>query len=246
MSRLITLGYARRTIFTMLIFASLCAMELMQYAKKPLVLNPWNIEPLQHMERDMGKRVYTVLQLRLHPSIIEVKKRYQETGTKHDIDLTYITSRGAWYLISWKGDNSRSGGVATNIGVHFFDMLMWVFGAVQHVTVNHSTPTCNAGYMELERARVRWFLSVDSNDLPPQARVEGKRTYRSISIAGEEIEFSGGFEDLHTESYRQILAGNGYGLDDARASIEIVHQIRNFDPVGAKGEYHPFLKRVAS
>lgn len=210
--------------------------------EKPIVLNPWNIDALQEIERETKKRVYTVLQLRLHPAIIALKKAIEE-GPKnkiYDVDLTYITSRGRWYEISWKGDIQKSGGVATNIGVHFFDMLTWIFGDVKSNTVHLAEPTKSAGYLELEHARVRWFLSVDFNDVPSDAKEKGKRTYRSILIEGKEIEFSEGFGDLHTETYRNIIAGKGFGLADARQSIQTVYTIRNAKPIGMIGDYHPF------
>ena len=217
----------------------------MQFAKKPIVLNPWNIDALQEIEKETGKRVYTVLQLRLHPAIIALKKKIEE-GPKdkiYDIDLTYITSRGRWYEISWKGDTHKSGGVATNIGVHFFDMLTWIFGDVRNNIVNLSEPTKASGFLELKNARVRWFLSVDYNDVPAEIKAKNQRTYRSISIEGKEIEFSEGFTDLHTDTYRGIIEGKGYGLEDARQSIQTVYTIRNFNPIGLVGDYHPFCKK---
>jgi UDP-N-acetyl-2-amino-2-deoxyglucuronate dehydrogenase len=196
--------------------------------EKPIVLNPWNVDALQEIEKETGKRIYTILQLRYHPSIIALKKRVDE-GPKdkiYDIDLTYFTSRGKWYFISWKGDIQKSGGVATNIGVHFFDMLGWIFGKVKDVEVTLSQPEKVSGYMELERANVKWQLSLDITDIPLEALNRGQRTYRSIKIEDEEIEFSQGFTDLHTVTYQKILDGEGYGLADARNSIEIVHKIR--------------------
>jgi UDP-N-acetyl-2-amino-2-deoxyglucuronate dehydrogenase len=196
--------------------------------EKPIVLNPWNVDALQEIEKETGKRIYTILQLRYHPSIIALKKRVDE-GPKdkiYDIDLTYFTSRGKWYFISWKGDIQKSGGVATNIGVHFFDMLGWIFGQVKDVEVTLSQPEKVSGYMELERANVKWQLSLDITDIPLEALNRGQRTYRSIKIEDEEIEFSQGFTDLHTVTYQKILDGEGYGLADARNSIEIVHKIR--------------------
>lgn len=210
--------------------------------EKPLVLNPWNIDALMELERESGKRVNTILQLRHHPAIIALKEKINSAprySKKYDIDLTYITSRGRWYLISWKGNIDKSGGVATNIGIHFFDMLQWVFGGVRDNIVHVMEPTRAAGYLELENARIRWFLSLDSNDLPQQARLMKKTTYRSITINGEELEFSDGFTDLHTVSYQEILKGNGFGLADVRPCIEIAHNIREAKPIGAKGEYHP-------
>lgn len=212
--------------------------------EKPIVLNPWNIDALQEIEQETGRKVNTILQLRLHPAIIELKKRIEQ-GPKdkiYDIDLTYITSRGRWYFISWKGDIHKSGGVATNIGVHFFDMLTWIFGDVKENKVHLSNSDKAAGYLELERARVRWFLSVDYNDIPQIIKEKGQRTFRSISIENEELEFSEGFTDLHTHSYKGILEGNGFGLNDAKTSIQTVYNIRNSSPLGLIGDYHPFCK----
>lgn len=212
--------------------------------EKPLVLNPWNIDALQDIERDTGRKVNTILQLRVHPSIIALKDkvRSENKSTKHEVDLTYITSRGHWYLQSWKGDEKKSGGIATNIGVHFYDMLHFIFGELQENVVHHSSETMAAGYLEYEKARVRWFLSVDFAFVPDSAKAQGQRTYRSITIDGEEIEFSGGFTDLHTRSYEEILAGRGFGLEENRVAIETVASIRNAQPLGLKGDYHPFLK----
>ena len=215
--------------------------------EKPLVLNPWNLDALEEIEEESGHRVYNVLQLRVHPSIIELKEKideeYRTRDKKYNIDLTYITSRGKWYFISWKGDIAKSGGVATNIGIHFFDMLMWIFGSVQHSEVHYSEPLRKmAGYIELERAHVRWFLSVDYNDLPEDIKQKGQRTYRSITVDGEEIEFSGGFMDLHTVVYKDILEGGGFGIKEARPSIELVYQIRNIKPVGFNDRVHPLAE----
>lgn len=209
--------------------------------EKPLVLNPWNAEALQRNEQETGSRVYTILQLRLHPVILALKKQVeaQVSAKKYDIDLTYITSRGAWYFASWKGELSKSGGIATNIGIHFFDMLIWIFGPVQKSEVHLHSHDRAAGYLELERARVRWFLSIDEKTLPTAVQEKGARTYRSISIDGQELEFSEGFTDLHTESYRGILAGQGFGLSDAAPSIALVHDIRVAEVLGLSGEYHP-------
>lgn len=214
--------------------------------EKPVVLNPWNIDALSEIEKETGKKINNILQLRLHPSIIELKKKI-ENGPQdkvYDIDLTYITSRGNWYFISWKGDEQKSGGIATNIGVHFYDMLTWIFGDVKQNVVHLYKPDKAAGYLDLERARVRWFLSVDYNDVPENIKKEGKRTFRSITVDGEEIEFSGGFTDLHTLSYQEILKGNGFGLENSRKSIETVYTIRNATPIGLKGEYHPLCKNI--
>jgi UDP-N-acetyl-2-amino-2-deoxyglucuronate dehydrogenase len=214
--------------------------------EKPIVLNPWNIDALQEIENETGRKIYTVLQLRLHPKILELREKIR-TGPKgkiYDIDMTYITSRGNWYSISWKGDIQKSGGVATNIGIHFFDMLSWIFGETRKNIVHISEPHKAAGYLELENARVRWFLSLDYNDIPVSSRENGKRTYRSITVNGEEIEFSEGFADLHTMTYREILAGRGFGLKEARQSVETAYTIRNSKPVGLQGDYHPILKTI--
>jgi len=213
--------------------------------EKPLVLNPWNIDALGEVEKEHGTRVYNILQLRLHPSIIALKKQIEE-GPKdkiYDIDLAYITSRGHWYYTSWKGDVSKSGGIATNIGVHFYDMLTWVFGAVKQNVVHVHTHDRAAGYFELERARVRWFLSINADTLPEAVKARGGRTYRSLTMEGNEIEFSDGFTELHTHSYQHILDGHGFGLEEARPSIQIVHDIRHMEPVGLKGDYHPLAKK---
>lgn len=215
--------------------------------EKPLVLNPWNIDGLKEIEKDSGRKINTILQLRVHPSIIALREMVSGSAgqTKHEVDLTYITSRGHWYLQSWKGEEKKSGGIATNIGVHFFDMLHFVFGDLQQNDVHYSSPTKAAGYLEYENARVRWLLSIDVDDVPDKARADGKRTYRSITCDGEEIEFSGGFADLHTRSYEEIMAGNGFGLDENRIAIETVADIRNAEPKGLQGDYHPFLNRVS-
>ena len=211
--------------------------------EKPLVLNPWNLDGLEEMENDFGKKVYNILQLRLHPSIIELKEQIKNTQVekKYEIDLTYITSRGNWYFTSWKGDESKSGGIATNIGIHFYDMLIWIFGKIQLNIVHYRDAKSASGFMELENARVRWFLSVDERRLPADVYSSGQRTYRSITVDGKEIEFSSGFTDLHTLSYQDILDGNGFGLQEARPSIEAVHHIRNADVVMQQGYLHPFM-----
>src|SRR5690554_3557814 len=213
--------------------------------EKPLVLNPWNIDGLLAIEKDTGCKVNTILQLRVHPSIVALrdKVRSQKRDTKHEVDLTYITSRGNWYLRSWKGDVKKSGGIATNIGVHFFDMLHYIFGDLQDNVVHLSTETKAAGYLEYENARVRWFLSVDVADVPAAQRDAGQRTFRSITVDGEEIEFSGGFTDLHTRSYEEILAGRGFGLEENRTAISTVAAIRGATPAALTGDYHPFVKR---
>jgi UDP-N-acetyl-2-amino-2-deoxyglucuronate dehydrogenase len=213
--------------------------------EKPLVLNPWNIDALEDIEKSSGGKVYNILQLRLHDKIKELRDRIKngDPDKIYDIDLTYITSRGLWYYTSWKGELSKSGGIATNIGIHFFDMLMWIFGAVKQNTVHVHTHDRAAGYLELEKARVRWFLSINDETLPEEVKASGQRTYRSITVEGEEIEFSAGFTDLHTLSYDDILSGGGFGLSDARDSIQVAHDIRNMEPVGLKGEYHPFARK---
>ncbi len=212
--------------------------------EKPVVLNPWNIDALLEFESQTGKKVHNILQLRYHPAIIALREKIKNNPADkiYDIDLSYITSRGNWYQFSWKGDIHKSGGVATNIGVHFFDMLSWIFGGVKENVVQILQEDKAAGYMLLDKARVRWFLSIDYDDIPADVKKKGLRTYRSITVDGEEIEFSGGFADLHTTTYEQILKGNGFGLEDARNSIEIVYNIRNSIPVGLKGEYHPLAK----
>jgi UDP-N-acetyl-2-amino-2-deoxyglucuronate dehydrogenase len=214
--------------------------------EKPIVLNPWNIEALQEIENETGRKIYTVLQLRLHPKILELREKIRNgpKGKVYDIDMTYVTSRGNWYSISWKGDLQKSGGVATNIGIHFFDMLSWIFGETRKNIVHISEPHKAAGYLELENARVRWFLSLDYNDIPVSFKQAGKRTFRSITVNGEEIEFSEGFADLHTLTYREILAGRGFGLKEARQSVETAYIIRNSKPVGLQGDYHPILKTL--
>lgn len=212
--------------------------------EKPVVSNPWNIDALLEMEEATGRRVNTILQLRVHPSIIALRESLllkRAAGRKHDVDLAYITSRGRWYLQSWKGDVRKSGGIATNIGVHFFDMLHFLFGDLQSNVVHASEDQRAAGYLEYEHARVRWFLSIDAGDLPAAQRDAGQRTYRSITVDGEEIEFSGGFTDLHTRSYELILEGNGFGLETSRMAIETVAAIRNARPQALSGDYHPFL-----
>jgi UDP-N-acetyl-2-amino-2-deoxyglucuronate dehydrogenase len=210
--------------------------------EKPLVLNPWNLDALSELELETGKKIYNILQLRVHPAIIALREKIQAApkGKKFEVDLTYITSRGNWYFASWKGDMSKSGGVATNIGVHFFDMLMWIFGPVKHHEVHLANDRKMAGFLELENADVRWFLSVDKEDLPDPVKAAGKTTYRSLLFDGEEFEFSEGFTDLHTVVYKEILAGRGFGLDDARPSINLVHELRNAVPMRGTS-IHPFL-----
>lgn len=213
-------------------------------SEKPLVLNPWNVDALKDVEKETGGKLNNILQLRLHGSIKALKEKV-ENGPKdkvYDVDLTYITSRGSWYYTSWKGDERKSGGIATNIGVHFYDMLQWVFGAVKQNVVHVSSHDRVAGYLEFDRARVRYFLSINENTLPKEIREAGKKTYRLLEMDGEEVEFSDGFTELHTDSYKHILAGNGFGLDEVRPCIEIVHDIRHANSIGLKGDYHPFAK----
>jgi UDP-N-acetyl-2-amino-2-deoxyglucuronate dehydrogenase len=211
--------------------------------EKPLVINPWNFDALEELEVETGRRIHTVLQLRLHPELIKLKQSLQEQGGQHDVTLTYITSRGPWYHVSWKGQQDKSGGVATNIGVHFFDLLLWLFGSVGNIRVYHSDQNCMSGFIELEHARVRWFLSVDPQDLPFPAKMGGKTTYRSITVDGKEVEFSEGFTDLHTRVYEETLAGLGFGIAQARPSIELTYAIRTA-PISPKDEcIHPFLKK---
>ncbi|MEP7145275.1 MAG: Gfo/Idh/MocA family oxidoreductase [Ferruginibacter sp.] len=209
--------------------------------EKPIVLNPWNIDALQEIENETGKHIFSILQLRLHPSIIALRQKVLD-GPKdkvYDVDLTYLTSRGHWYYTSWKGDISKSGGIATNIGVHFFDMLTWIFGDMKNNVVHTHTHDRAAGYLELEKARVRWFLSINADTLPKEAKAAGKSTFRSIQIEGEELEFSEGFTDLHTISYEAILLGNGFRIGETKQAIEIVHNIRYATPIGLQGDYHP-------
>ncbi len=211
--------------------------------EKPLVLNSRNAESLIEMEGEAGKKINTILQLRLHPNIVALKKTIDSNPDKvYDFDLTYITSRGNWYYTSWKGDTNKSGGIATNIGIHFFDMLTYLFGKVKANVVHLHTHDRAAGFLEFEKARVRWFLSINSDTLPESVVKKGMRTYRSMTLEGEEIEFSDGFTDLHTRSYEKILEGEGFSVKDALPSIHIAQNIRHSQPIGLKGEYHPFCK----
>lgn len=210
--------------------------------EKPIVLNPWNIDSLADIEKQTGKKVYNILQLRLHPAIIALKQMVADGPADkiYDVELTYITSRGNWYYSSWKGDVAKSGGIATNIGVHFYDMLSWVFGKLKGNVVHLHQHDRAAGYLEFEKARVRWFLSIEADTIPDKVREAGKRTFRSLSINEESFEFSDGFTELHTNSYRKILEGEGFGLMEAKTAIEIVHSIRTQTPSSLKGDYHPF------
>jgi len=213
--------------------------------EKPLVINPWNLDALQEIEGETGRRIYNVLQLRLHPAIRALKEKVSGSSGKNksNIILTYITSRGQWYFNSWKGDVQKSGGVATNIGIHFFDMLIWIFGDVKNYEVHYADEMKMAGFLELEKANVRWFLSVDRNDIPDDVWRTGKTTFRSITIDGEEIEFSDGFTELHTAVYKEIIDGRGFNIEDARPSINLVHKLRNTVARIDFENAHPFLAR---
>lgn len=215
--------------------------------EKPLVVNPWNLDSISQIEEETGLKVNSILQLRLHPAIIALRESIlkDKSGTKREVDLTYVTSRGRWYLQSWKGEEKKSGGIAANIGVHFFDMLHYMFGKLQNNIVHLNAPTRAAGYLEFEHARVRWFLSLEVEDVPEGPRKAGQRTFRSISIDGDELEFSGGFTDLHTRSYEEILAGRGFGIDENRVAIDTVAHIR-YAPVVTTGDIHPFVRKVGS
>lgn len=219
--------------------------------EKPLVLNPWNLDALKEIEEKHGGRVWNILQLRLHPDIFALKERVAaeiaaNPNKLYDIDLTYLTSRGRWYFVSWKGNLEKSGGIATNIGIHFFDMLTWIFGPVRDNILHLHRPDTAGGYLELSHARVRWFLSVNDAFLPQEAVKKGQRTYRSILIDGDEIEFSQGFTNLHTRSYEEIIEGRGFGLEEARASIDIVHHIRNAEPKVPVASCHPLCQKALS
>jgi UDP-N-acetyl-2-amino-2-deoxyglucuronate dehydrogenase len=227
-----------------------CRLALRVHAnaicEKPLVINPWNLDALQEIEAEYGGKINTVLQLRLHPALLNLRETLQSRSASqpHDVVLTYVTARGAWYHNSWKGYLEKSGGIATNIGIHLFDMLLWLFGKAGSVLVHHSDPQRMSGYLELERARVRWFLSIDPADLPYQAKPGGPSTYRSINIDGQEAEFSEGFSDLHTRVYQETISGHGFGIEEARPSIELVYKLRN-TPLSKPGNNaHPFLLRV--
>jgi UDP-N-acetyl-2-amino-2-deoxyglucuronate dehydrogenase len=209
--------------------------------EKPLVINPWNLDALQELEQESGRRVNTVLQLRLHPSLIALKTSLASATSRHQVSLTYITSRGSWYDVSWKGSPERSGGIATNIGIHFFDLLMWLFGGVQDSEVHLSERTRMAGQIELERATVRWFLSTDMKDLPFVAKPGAKTTFRSIEVDGHEVEFTEGFTDLHTRVYEEVLAGRGFGIADARPSVELAYRIRQAKVTTPRDTPHQML-----
>jgi UDP-N-acetyl-2-amino-2-deoxyglucuronate dehydrogenase len=212
--------------------------------EKPLVINPWNLDALAELEQELGRRIYSILQLRVHPTLVELRDRLMAAGNRRrEVVLTYVTSRGQWYLNSWKGDVSRSGGIAGNIGIHFFDLLLWLFGRVEGFEVHVSQPQQMAGFLELERASVRWFLSIDRHNLPFDAVPGGPTTFRSITVDGEELEFSDGFTDLHTRVYREILAGRGFGVEEARPAIVLTHGLRNATPVGPTPRAHDLAFR---
>lgn len=212
--------------------------------EKPLVISPWNLDALAEIEEETGHRVWNVLQLRAHDKLVALREELAKTpSTRHEVVLTYVTARGNWYDVSWKGDAGKSGGVPTNIGIHFFDMLMWMFGGVVGAEVHLSDSHRMAGFIELERARVRWFLSVDKSDLPFPHEPGKKTTFRSITVDGTEIEFSDGFTDLHTKVYEQTLAGKGYGIAEARPSIQLVHDLRKAEVKSAGTEAHPMLRK---
>jgi UDP-N-acetyl-2-amino-2-deoxyglucuronate dehydrogenase len=216
--------------------------------EKPLVLNPWNIDGLLEMQQETGKRIHTILQLRVHPAIQAIRQKVlaENSKLKHEVSLAYVTSRGRWYMQSWKADINKSGGIATNIGVHFFDMLHYIFGELQTNTVHHVSDSKAGGFLEYERARVRWFLSIDVADVPDHLRTKGQRTYRSITLDGQEVEFSEGFTNLHTLSYERILAGQGFGPEENRSAVQAVAHIRDARPVGLVGDFHPALQRAVA
>lgn len=212
--------------------------------EKPLVLNPWNLNALRDIEVETGLSINTILQLRLHPVLQKLHQQVRQSDPKkvYDIDLTYITSRGNWYYTSWKGANEKSGGIATNIGIHFFDVLHWIFGPVKENVIHLHTHDRASGYLELEQARVRWFLCIDEGAIPEELRAQGHRTFRCMTVDGEEMEFSKGFNDLHTLSYESVLKGEGFRIDDAAPAVNIAYKIRNAQPTGLKGDYHPMAK----
>jgi UDP-N-acetyl-2-amino-2-deoxyglucuronate dehydrogenase len=212
--------------------------------EKPLALNPWNCDALQELEAEHGCRVFTVLQLRLHPDLVALKKRFDaERGRRHEVTLTYVTARGQWYLYSWKGDVERSGGLATNIGVHLFDLLLWLFGPAEKLEVHAADPRRATGTLALSRADVRWLVSIDPADVPAEATAAGKRTFRSLEVDGERVEFSDGFTGLHTRIYEEALNGRGFSIDDVRPSVRLVHEIRHAKPTGLTDASHPMARR---
>lgn len=215
--------------------------------EKPLVISPWNLDALEELEQESGCRVCNILQLRLLPSVVALKESLDNAPPREraDVCLTYVTRRGAWYDVSWKGSQEKSGGVAMNIGVHFFDLLLWLFGAAEKSELHLATPHKMAGVLELERARVRWFLSTDADDLPPERREAGQYAYRSLTYDGEELEFSSGFTDLHTRVYEEALAGRSPGIRDAQPAIELVYAINQSEVVSSHGNGHPFLRKTS-
>jgi len=227
-----------------------CRLALRVHAnaicEKPLVINPWNLDALQEIEAEYGGKINTVLQLRLHPALVNLRQVLlaNPSSHQHDVVLTYVTARGAWYHTSWKGYLDKSGGIATNIGIHLFDLLLWLFGKAGTVMVHYSDPTRMSGYLELESARVRWFLSINPEDLPFPVKPGERTTYRSISIDGQEVEFTEGFTDLHTRVYQETLSGHGFGIGEARPSIELVHKIRYATVTSPSENAHPFLASV--
>lgn len=216
--------------------------------EKPLVLNPWNVDALEHVENETGQRIFNILQLRLHPEVIKLKDTVDHSPESKvfDIDLTYLTSRGKWYYASWKGDSSKSGGIATNIGIHFFDMLLWIFGPPVEIEVHINSHDRAAGYLRLQKARVRWFLSINYNLIPENIKRTGARTYRSLTLNDREFEFSGGFTDLHDKSYETILQGKGFGINEVRPAIELAHTIRNNAVSPLSGNHHPLSEEPLS
>jgi UDP-N-acetyl-2-amino-2-deoxyglucuronate dehydrogenase len=214
--------------------------------EKPLVINPWNLDSLMELQEEYGKKIYTMLQLRLHPALCSLKKEIDAdpARTKKEVTLTYVTGRGNWYLTSWKGQQEQSGGLATNIGIHFFDLLIWFFGAVEMSEVHFADARTMCGFLELKQARVKWFLSIDLKYVPAELEKSGKTTFRSITVNGKEIEFSEGFADLHSEMYRSILSGNGFGPEVAKPSVELVYNLRNLKPIGNVPHSHEFLKKA--
>ena len=215
--------------------------------EKPLVLNPWNVAALQELQQESGQRVHTILQLRLHPALLALREEVSRSANDriHDVDLTYITPRGLWYFVSWKGSLEKSGGITTNIGIHFFDLLIWIFGPVRSLAVQLLQPKKAAGYLELAKARVRWYLSLDEEDLALVPGIAPDKPYRALTIDGRAVEYSEGFTELHTKSYEAVLRGEGFGLADVMPSIELAYAIRNAQPVGLVGDYHP-LARVGA
>jgi UDP-N-acetyl-2-amino-2-deoxyglucuronate dehydrogenase len=214
--------------------------------EKPLVLNPWNLDLLEELEKESESNIYTVLQLRLHPSIIKLKKDIDSSdpAIKHNIDLSYITSRGLWYHYSWKAHQEKSGGIATNIGIHLFDLLIWIFGDVKECLVHYRNSNSMGGFIELERANVKWFLSIDKNHLPDKAIGNGYRTFRALVANGKEVEFSKGFTELHTEVYKETMKGRGFRINDARSSIELVYNVRN-SPLSRNYDIiHPEVEKI--